>query len=49
MSKFNFVQRLLQFQFLELGRISHNFPDKNENLGYLLHNDSRPTILVQNG
>ena len=30
MSKLNFVQKLLQFQFPKFGRISHKFIDKNE-------------------
>ena len=49
MSKFNFVQKLLQFQFRKFGRISHKFPDKNEFLEYITQKDSRPTIFVQNG
>ena len=48
MSKLNFVEKLLQFQFLEFGRISHKVPDKNEILGYITQKDSRPTTLVQN-
>ncbi len=49
MSKFNFVQKLLQFQFRKFGRISHKFPDKNEILEYITQKDSRLTIFVQNG
>ena len=49
MSKFNFVQKLLQFQFRKFGRISHKFPDKNEFLEYITQKVSRPTIFVQNG
>ena len=48
MSKFNFVQRLLQFQFWKFGRISHKFLDKNEILEYITQKVSRPTIFVQN-
>ena len=47
MSKFNFVQNLLQFQFQKFCRISHKFPDKNAILGYVKQNDSRPSIFVQ--
>ena len=47
--KFNFVQKLLQFQFRKFGRISHKFTDKNEILEYITQKDSRPTIFVQNG
>ena len=49
MSKIIFVQKLLQFQFRKFGRIPHEFPDKNEVLGYVMPNNSRLTILVQNG
>ena len=46
MSKFNFVQKLLQFQFRKFGRISHKFLDKNEILvKYLPQNYSCPSIL----
>ena len=49
MSKINFVQKLLQFQFRKFGGISYKFSDKNEILEYITQKDSRPTIFVQNG
>ena len=35
MSKFDFVQKLLQFQFRKFGSISQKLPEKNEVLRYL--------------
>ena len=49
MSNFNFVGKLLQFQFRKFDRISHKFPDKNQIIGYFMQNDSGPSILFQNG
>ena len=49
MSRFNFVQKLLQFLYWKFGRISRKFPDKNEFLEYITQKDSRPTIFIQNG